>query len=196
MKRIKYHKLFPLMMLIAVSIISNTVLAKEKVKDNLPPSYRINEGDILNVSVWNEPDLQVTVVVRPDGKISFPLAGEIIAGGKTFKALTEQISHKLKSYIPDLVVTVSAKKLQGNKIYVIGKVARPGELIISGSVDVVQALSMAGGGTKFSQLGKIKILRRTGAQLHSIAFDYTDIEKGRNLKQDIILKTGDVIIVP
>lgn len=158
--------------------------------------YRIRPGDVLTVSVWREEDLQLEVVVRPDGGISIPLAGEIQAAGQSIEGLRREITDRLAGYIPDLVVTVAAKQLQGNKIYVIGKVARPGEFVLNSRVDVMQALSMAGGTIKFADLDEIKILRRVDGKESVIAFDYTRLERGEALEQNVLLEVGDVVVVP
>ncbi len=158
--------------------------------------YQIQPGDVLGVSVWKEEDLTREVIVRPDGQISFPLVGEATAAGETLEALRQELTNKLRKYIPDPVVTVSIRQLSGNIIYVIGKVNRPGQFPILRNVDVMQALSMAGGTSTYASLNKIKILRRNGTQLTAIPFEYGEIEKGDNLEQNIILKPGDVVVVP
>ena len=160
------------------------------------PAYTIQPGDVLAITVWKEEDLQRQSIVRPDGKITFPLAGEVQAGGRDVETLRVDISRRLSKYIPDPVVTVSVQELSGNRIYVIGKVNRPGEFAATRYVDVVQALSMAGGTSTYAALNKIKILRRENGKLKSIRFSYSDIEKGNNLEQNIILKAGDVVVVP
>jgi polysaccharide biosynthesis/export protein len=159
-------------------------------------TYRIQPGDVLDISVWKEEDLVKQVLVRPDGGMSFPLAGDIKAAGKSVADLQEIITERLTKYIPDPMVTVATLKLDGNKIYVIGKVARPGEFLANRYMDVVQALSVAGGMTPYSAANKITILRRENGKQVSIPFRYGDIEKGQDLEQNIILQSGDVVVVP
>ena len=161
----------------------------------LPP-YEINAGDLLQVSVWKEPDLQLDVLVRPDGGFSMPLIGEVAAAGKTVAALQEEISKRISTYVPDAVVTVSVHQLSGDKIYVLGKVARPGEFAVNRYVDVMQALSMAGGTTTFADLNDITILRRDDSGQQAIAFNYDQVSAGKHLEQNIILRSGDVVVVP
>jgi polysaccharide export outer membrane protein len=173
-----------------------TGLLNSAVAQEAGEGYRIRAGDVLTVSVWREEDLQLEVVVRPDGGISIPLAGEIQAAGQSIEGLRREITDRLAGYIPDLVVTVAAKQLQGNKIYVIGKVARPGEFVLNSRVDVMQALSMAGGTIKFADLDEIKILRRVDGKESVIAFDYTRLERGEALEQNVLLEVGDVVVVP
>jgi polysaccharide export outer membrane protein len=158
--------------------------------------YTVKPGDTLKISVWKEPDLQGPVLVTPDGAFSFPLVGQVDARGKTVTELQNILSDKLKKYISDPVVTVSVQDIRGNKVFVIGQVNRPGEFIVNPRVDVMQALSMAGGTTPFASLGNIIILRRTGAQQEALRFDYTDLVKGRNLTQNIELRSGDIVVVP
>lgn len=158
--------------------------------------YKINPGDIISVSVWREADLTREVLIRPDGKFSFPLAGDIDANGKSVEQIRELLVERLSRYIPDLVVSVSVLAINGNKVYVIGQVNRPGEISVNPNIDVMQALSIAGGANPFAQVNDISILRRTENGLISIPFRYGDIEKGKRLEQNIILQTGDVIVVP
>jgi polysaccharide export outer membrane protein len=164
-----------------------------------PPdaTYTVKPGDMLQVSVWKEPELQAPVLVQPDGRFSFPLAGQIDANGKTVAQLQQQISTRLAHYITDPVVTVSLTQINGNKVYVLGQVQKPGAFVVNPSVDVMQAISMAGGTTPFAALGSIKILRRTssGNQI-ALAFNYNDVAHGHDLSQDIILQAGDVVVVP
>ena len=158
--------------------------------------YRIQPGDILNVSVWKEEGMAQEVIVRPDGMISFPLAGETEAAGHSVGEVQELLTQRLAKYIPDPVVTVSMRALSGNRIYIIGKVNRPGDFPMTRLTDVMQALSMAGGTSTYAALNKIKILRRTNGVLKAIPFRYGEVEKGEDLEQNIILQAGDVVVVP
>lgn len=153
-------------------------------------------GDVLQVSVWKEPDLQMEVLVRPDGGFSFPLAGELAAQGKSVATLRAELTKRLARYLPDPVVTVSVKQILGNKIYVLGQVENPGEFVSNRPVDVMQALSMAGGTTVYAALNQIKILRRQEGDQISIPFRYKDVVQGQKLDQNIILRSGDIVVVP
>ncbi|MCD2450685.1 polysaccharide biosynthesis/export family protein [Methylicorpusculum oleiharenae] len=162
-----------------------------------PGTYKVEPGDVLTVSVWKEEGLLQEVLVRPDGGISFPLAGNIQAQGKTLEQIESIISQRLADYIADPVVTVSAKQLFGNKVYVIGKVNKPGEYPINRPTDVMQGLAMAAGMTPFSAVNDIVILRRhADGQQEAIPFRYGDVEDGDDLHQNIVLQPGDVIVVP
>jgi len=158
--------------------------------------YKIQPGDVLQVSVWKEEDLTQQVIVRPDGQITFPLVGEATAAGNSIESLRLLIADRLQKYIPDPVVTVSVLQLSGNTIYVIGKVNRPGVFPIVRNVDVMQALSMAGGTSTYAALNDIKILRRENGKLSAMSFKYAEVEKGKHLEQNIILQAGDVVVVP
>lgn len=158
--------------------------------------YRIQPGDVLTVSVWKEKDLQDDVLVRPDGGLSFPLAGEQKAAGLTVEELRQAIDAKLRKYIPDPVVTVTVKGIGGNRIYVVGKVNRPGEFPFSRALDVMQSLSLAGGATPFAELNEIVILRRENGKQVSIAFRYEEVSRGKRLDQNILLHSGDTVVVP
>jgi polysaccharide export outer membrane protein len=151
---------------------------------------------VLFVSVWKEPDLQLQVLVRPDGGLSFPLAGDVAASGLTVEALSKELATRLRKYIPEAVVTVAVKELGGNRIYVIGKVNRPGEYPYSRPLDVMQALSLAGGATPFASLNDVRVLRREDGHQTAIPFRYGEVERGRNLEQNIELRTGDTVVVP
>jgi len=159
-------------------------------------SYRLQPGDILEVSVWKEPDLERDVLVTPDGTIAFPLVGGVDAGKMSVEQLSHEIASKLEKYIPDPVVTVSLKQMLGNRVYVLGKVNKPGEFVINRNVDVLQALSMAGGLNPFADGDAIQVLRRhqDGSQT-AARFSYSAVEKG-DLKQNRLLLPGDVILVP
>jgi polysaccharide export outer membrane protein len=164
-----------------------------------PPAggaYTVQPGDLLTVSVWKEKDLQGDVLVRPDGGLSFPLAGDIQAIGHTVDEVRQLLEKGLKRYIPDPAVSVALKQIGGNFIYVIGKVNRPGQFPFSKPLDVMQALSLAGGMTPYAGVNEIRILQRDASGVRAIPFHYSDVEKGRDLGQNIVLKSGDTVVVP
>jgi polysaccharide biosynthesis/export protein len=164
-----------------------------------PPglNYAIQPGDVLTISVWKENDLQKEVLVRPDGGISFPLVGDIQAAGKSVEQLRYDLTAHLLRYIPKAPVSVAIKLSSGNKFYVTGKVNKPGEFVTGRNVDVMQALSMAGGMTPYASPNGIIVLRRgVNGVLTAIEFKYSQVESGRDLKQNIILQSGDTVVVP
>jgi polysaccharide biosynthesis/export protein len=188
----------PLAVLIGLLALASAAYTQDAIdpSEAQPSTYLIQPGDVLEISVWREEYLEREVIVQPDGMISFPLVGIVRAAGGSVQALQERVAERLVLYIPDPVVTVSITDIRGNRIYVIGQVQRPGEFIMNPTVDVVQALALAGGTTPFASLNDIKILRRSGDRQLAIDFSYSDVERGRNLDQNIVLQSGDVIIVP
>ena len=182
-------------MVILLLSSSIALASPTKTKDALPV-YKIGPGDVLIVSVWKEEGLQQEVLIRPDGGMSFPLAGDLHVGGKSVEQLQKLIADKIKKYIPDPVVTVTVRQIQNNKIFVIGKVGRSGEYVASAYIDVMQALAMAGGLNAYASSNNIKILRRVNGQITSMAFEYDDVAKGESLEQNILLQSGDIVVVP
>jgi len=162
----------------------------------LMPDYQIGPEDVLEISVWKEEGLKKEVLVRPDGGISFPLAGDMQAAGKTARQIQQEITQRLEKFMSDPAVSVSVLKVVGNKIYVIGRVNKPGEFVAGRYVDVLQGLTMAGGLTPFAAENDIKVLRRENGKDLVFPFRYSDVKKGENLEQNIILKGGDVVVVP
>lgn len=173
---------------LCLALLSSGVLAVD--------GYSLQPGDILEISVWKEPDLQREVLVRPDGGISFPLVGNIKARNSSIMDVNKEITARLQKFIPDPVVTVSLKQMLGNRVYVVGKVLKPGEFVINRNVDVMQALSMAGGLNPFAAGDEIMILRRVNGVQKSIPFRYDGVVEGKDLAQNIVLKPGDVVVVP
>jgi polysaccharide export outer membrane protein len=158
--------------------------------------YRLGPEDVLDVSVWKEEGLKQQVLVRPDGFISFPLVGDVQAAGRTTVELRAVIEEGLKRYIADPLVSVTVLKVAANKIYVIGKVARPGEYAAGRYVDVLQALSMAGGLTPFAAENEIKVVRKEGGRDVALPVRFSDLRKGVALEQNLTLRDGDVVVVP
>jgi polysaccharide export outer membrane protein len=174
-------------------VICGTVSAADVA---VPEGYQLHPGDILQVVVWKETDLQAEVLIRPDGGMSFPLAGELHAAGLTIAELTKTLETRIRKYVPDAVVTVAVKSVGGNQIFVIGKVNKPGEFPLSGPLDVMQALSLAGGATPFANINGIRILRRSADHQIALEFHYGDVERGHKLHQNILLQSGDTVVVP
>ena len=158
--------------------------------------YKLHAGDRLFVSVWKETEMQKEVVITPDGKVAFPLAGEFVAAGRSVTEVRGEIETRLKKYIPEPVVTVTVVAVAGNVAYVIGQVQKPGAIVMNPSVTVLQALSIAGGTTPFAALNDIIIVRAVGGKQKPYVFRYSDVSRGRSLEQNILLESGDVIIVP
>lgn len=158
--------------------------------------YEVQPSDVLQISVWRDPELTQQVVVRPDGAFSFPLVGEVNAVGKTVEELRRELVQQLGRIIQDVVVTVSVVEIRGNKIYVIGQVNQPGEFIVNPRVDVMQALSLAGGTTAFAATSEIFVLRRDNGEQRRLPFNLDAVLRGRDLAQNVLLRSGDVVVVP
>ena len=187
------------LLLLFLSLSATSFATDSVVADNTESEsyiYKVQPGDIISISVWKEEDLQRDVLIRPDSAFSFPLIGEINSKNKSIANITNEIANKLEKFIPQPDVSVSIKQINGNKIYVIGKVNRPGEFALSKPLDVMQALSLAGGTATFAELDDIIILRRENGIQHAIPFDYPEVERGKKLEQNIILISGDVVVVP
>lgn len=160
------------------------------------PAYVIGPEDALEISVWRDETLKAATLVRPDGGISFPLAGDFIVAGKTATQVRDELVKRLSKYVPDPVVTVSVARVASYRIYVLGRVNKPGDFQVGRHIDVLQALSIAGGMTPFASEDGIQIIRKVDGKSTSIPFEYSRIRKGGDLSQNITLKSGDVLLVP
>lgn len=169
------------------------VIAAEPQAD---PGYRLGAEDVVMVSVWKDEHLTREVVVRPDGMFSFPLVGDIRAIDRTVEDIRADLVARLSKYIPNANVSVAVLKVMSYKIYVLGRVNKPGEYVIGHYTDVLQALSLAGGLTPFAAENDIKVMRRVDGEQQVIPFRYADVRKGKNLEQNILLQRGDVVMVP
>jgi polysaccharide biosynthesis/export protein len=158
--------------------------------------YQVGPEDVLDITVWKEDGLKKEVLVRPDGGISFPLIGEVQAVGKTTGELQKEITQRLSKFIPRPSVNVALLKTASYKVYVMGRVNKPGEFTLGRRIDVLQALSMAGGLTPFAAASDIRVIRKTNGKEVSFKFDYNAAEKGQDLSKNIELKSGDTVVVP
>jgi len=161
----------------------------------VPADYVIGADDTLHITVWKEPDMNATLPVRPDGKISLPLLDDVQAAGMTPMELGASIKEKLKKYIADPRVTVVVTAMNSQRIYVLGEVVHTGAMPLLPHMTVLQALSSAGF-TQFANLKAIYLLRMQDGQQIKTKFNYKDAIKGRGDQQNIVLKPGDTIVVP
>jgi polysaccharide biosynthesis/export protein len=171
---------------------AQAVAAAAVVEEN----YQLGPGDEIEIAVWKEEELSKRMVIRPDGKISYPLIGEVQAAGKTVKQLREEISKSLEKFVTDAQVTVMLIQPQNYKIYVTGQVNSPGEFSLTRPANVMQALSMAGGLTPFAKSRNIVVLRHSGGMEQTFRFDYMAVSRGQYLEQNLTLLPGDVVVVP
>lgn len=160
------------------------------------PSFLIGPNDILSIYVWKEPELTREVTVMPDGRVTFPLAGDIVAQGQTVTQLKKTITQKLEKYVTAAEVTVIVRESRSQMIYAIGKVARPGPYPLTAGMTILQALSTAGGFTEWADQKNIMIMRRQAGKEIQIPFNYKEFTSGQNLEKNILLHPGDTIVVP
>jgi len=182
------------LMLVYLSVVLLPASAWAQQRAGL--EYRIGPEDVLHISVWKEEDLDRKVLVRPDGGVSFPLVGDIQVSGRTPLEVQDEIRSRLARYVPDAEVTVAVDKISGYTVFVLGEVNKPGQFTLGRYVDVVQALTLAGGTTPYASERNIQILRRQDGREVTYRFDFRDIERGRDLEQNIVLQSGDVVVVP
>ncbi len=157
-----------------------------------PNTYKIGPEDQLAIRVWREPEVSGSVIVRPDGKISLPLIGEVQAGGKTPEELRKLIAEKLSDFLTQPEVLVQVTAVRSKKYYITGQVLRTGAFPLVVPTTVLEALSKAGGFRDWAHKKKIVILRGN----KRLKFNYNEVIKGKNLEQNIYLQDGDHIIVP
>jgi len=190
----------PLALLIAGAILPLAPMyaAQETMESSLvsEASYIIEANDILEVFVWKEPDLSRSVLVRPDGFISFPLVQDLKAAGMTPAQLKANLEERLQEFLTAPNVTVIVDQIRHYRIYVTGKVQAPSSFILEKPITVLQAISLAGGIQEFADESEVKIVRPVSQGYSYLDFDYKEVIKGKNLDQNIYLESGDVVVVP
>src|SRR5271156_670671 len=159
-------------------------------------NYIIGAQDVLDISVWKEPEVSRVVPVRPDGKISLPLLNDVQAAGLTPAQLAAQLTESLKKYVTSPQVTVIVKTINSQRFYILGEVMKPGAFAMLPGMTVLQALSSAGGFTPFAKMKSIYVLREESGKKVKYPFNYKEAISGKNAEQDILLKAGDTIVVP
>ncbi|THJ19680.1 MAG: polysaccharide export protein [Nitrospira sp. CG24D] len=177
-------------------LIESPAMAAPPVVPQVDPGYRLGAEDVMLISVWKDEQLTREVVVRPDGMFSFPLVGDIQAEDRTVEDIRIDLVKRLVKYIPNPNVSVAVMKVLSYKIYVVGRVNKPGEYLIGHYTDVLQALSLAGGLTPFAAENDIKVIRRVRGQQQVYPVRYGDLRKGQDLEQNILLQRGDTVMVP
>jgi polysaccharide biosynthesis/export protein len=158
-------------------------------------NFIIGLEDVLAINVWKETELSVpTVVVRPDGKITLPLIGDVQASGLTTKKLQDAIAERLREYVATPTVTVTVTKVESQKVSIVGAVAKPGAYSLGSPMTVLDLIARAGGLTDYAKLKNIKIIRKRDGK--TLAFNYKDVINGKNLSQNVVLENGDIVLVP
>ncbi len=161
------------------------------------PDYKVHPGDKLIVGVYDDPKLMPQeITVTPDGKIAYPMVGEMVAGGKTTEQIRLELATRLKKYISDPIPMVLVTAVNGNVVYVIGQVTKPGVITMNPTINVLQALSIAGGGNPYAKLDSIIVIRSSSGGQRILPFKYGQVASGKDLEQNVQLESGDVVVVP
>jgi polysaccharide biosynthesis/export protein len=172
-------------------------LGSAAVRSQTLPDYKLHPGDKVIVGVYDDPKLlPQEMTVAPDGRISYPMVGELMAGGKTVEQVRLELQTRLKKYLSDPIATVIVVEAKGNVVYVVGQVTKPGEITMNPTINVLQALSIAGGANPYAKLDSIIIIRSSGGTQRVLQFKYGQVSTGRDLDQNIQLESGDVVVVP
>lgn len=182
--------------LISSSIVVGAETDSTKELQSKEPYYKIGVNDVLNIFIWNEPELTQDVTVMPDGRIIFPMIGDIMAKGSSAIELKNNITEKIKAYISSPEVTVIVKQWNSQLIYTIGKIGKPGPYPLEADMTVLQALSLAGGFAEWADTKHVMIVRRLNGNEIMFRFNYEALLSGKNLQQNLLLEPGDTIVVP
>ncbi len=158
--------------------------------------YRMGPGDVLHISVWNNEELTLDVMVRPDGKISLPLIQDVTAAGLTAEELRSIIEVRLKEYLIEPVVTATVKEVNYPKFFIMGEINNPGTYPLREKISVLQAISLAGGFTEFASPRNIRLIRDNGSLRENIRINYYDLIKSGNQDKNLFLVPGDTVVVP
>ena len=180
----------------AQSVVPAMASDTPKKSATADPNYVIGAQDVLDISVWKEPDVSRVVPVRPDGKVSLPLLNDVQAAGLTPGQLAAQVTESLKKYVTNPQVTVIVTVINSQRVYILGEVTRPGAFPLIPGMSVLQALSSAGGFTQFAKIKSIFVRRMEDGKEVKYPFNYKDVINGKRPEQDILLKAGDTIVVP
>jgi polysaccharide export outer membrane protein len=162
------------------------------------PGYPLHPGDKLIVGVYDDPKLlPQEITITPDGSITYPMVGELMAGGKTTGQVRAELEEKLKKFISEPIAIVLVTDVKGNVAYVVGQVNKPGQIVMNPTINVLQAISMSGGTNPYAKLDSIIVIRTgpNGVQ-RVLPFKYGQVASGKDLQQNVQLESGDVVVVP
>jgi polysaccharide export outer membrane protein len=188
-----YSRLLFLIILLGLVVSAGPAMTQALVQDS---AYKIGPNDILTIFVWKETELSRDVIVMPDGKITYPLIGEITAEGLTASELKKAITDKLQNFVTAPEVTVIVKESRSQVVYALGKLTRPGPIALAPGMTVMQALSAAGGFAEWADTKNILIVRREGGKETQLRFNFKEFTAGEKLEQNILLRPGDTLVVP
>jgi polysaccharide biosynthesis/export protein len=166
------------------------------VEVHAPPDYVIGPLDVLEVLFWRDKELSAEVIVRPDGRITLPLINEVDAGGLTPEELSTTLTQRARRFVEDPSAVVRVKEINSRKVFIMGEVSKPGTYPLGGPTSILQLIATAGGLTEFADRGGIVLLRTLAGRQERYRFNYKAVVKGKDVKQNLELKTGDTVIVP
>ncbi len=161
-----------------------------------PPGYVIGPEDVLGIVFWREPEMNGDVTVRPDGRVTLPLIGEVQAAGIGPEVLRDRILAAAAKYMSNANVAVVVRQINSRKVFITGRVTTPGTYQLAGPRTVMQLIALAGGLNEYADSKNISVLRVVGGQSQSFTFNYKDVAKGKKLEQNILLQPGDTVVVP
>jgi polysaccharide biosynthesis/export protein len=170
--------------------------ADTKLPEVLPSAYIVGESDVLHVTVWKEPDVSQTVIVRTDGNISLPLINEVRVAGMTPLQIQNMIAEKLKGFLTNPQVTVTVTDIRSKRAFITGEVIRPGGYSLNAETSVLQLIAQAGGFTPFAKRDSIVVLRVEDGKSMKLKFRYKEVVQGKKTEQNIALHPGDTVVVP
>ena len=194
MRRSRHHTLSLVPFLLAIGLTPVVPASAQSA----PPStedYVLGVEDKLSIAVWKEPDLLRLLSIRPDGKITFPLVGDIQAAGRTPKQLTDELAKALERYIKEPVVTVSVEEINNFKVFVVGEVTLQGALTLRRRTRLLEAIALSGGLTQFADKSNVILVRTEGGKENRTRIDYRKVMSGEHPELNVYLKPGDTILV-
>jgi polysaccharide export outer membrane protein len=170
--------------------------SKSQATPSRPQEYQVGESDVLSITVWKEPEITHSVVVRTDGYISLPLINEVKVSGMTPLQIQDLITRRLQAYLTNPQVTVTVTEIHSRRAFITGEVARPGGYLLNAETNVLQLIAQAGGLTAFAKRDNITILRFENGKQLMLPFHYREVVKGRNIGENLALRPGDTVVVP
>ena len=162
---------------------------------SVQPKFVIGVGDILSITFWREQALSGDVIVRPDGKISLPLLNDVQAAGYTPEQLAQTLEVAAVKYVDEPDVAVIVKEIRSRKVFLVGQVTTPGMIPLTGDMNVLQVIAIGGGLLEYADKKDIVVIRTASRQEMRFKFNYEDVLKGKNMKQNILLQPGDTVVV-
>lgn len=184
-------------MMMMFAVLLGAAAAAASAADQGSAGYKLHAGDSIVVGLYDDEKLPAReIVIAPDGTFAFPIIGEVQTHGKTTAQVRAEMEKRLTKYVAEPVVTLAVTQVKGNVAYVVGQVNKPGQLIMNPSLNILQAISMAGGTNPYAKLDNIIVIRSSGGNQQVLPFRYGVVSTGKGLEQNIELESGDVVVVP